>query len=100
MMVLRFQCVPPLMSHELTRPDDRGRPIGTAAKPPRENRTITVDFRDEATDCGWLEDRQAFLECVIAFPLSRGFQLQLKATCRDGGCLTRYAHDVCIRWGG
>jgi hypothetical protein len=77
-----------------------GGPIGTAAKPQRENRTITVDFRDEATYFGLLEDGQAFLECVIAFPLSRGFQLQHKATCRDGGCLTRYSHDVCIRLGG
>jgi hypothetical protein len=24
MMVLRFHCVPPIVSHELTRPDDRG----------------------------------------------------------------------------
>ena len=24
MMVLRFQCVTPIVSHQLTRPDDRG----------------------------------------------------------------------------
>ena len=40
--------------------------MGTAAKPTRENRTITVDFRDEATYFRLLEDGKAFLECVLA----------------------------------
>jgi hypothetical protein len=32
-----------------------------------------------------LGDGKAFLECVIAFVLSLGFQLKHKATCRGGG---------------
>ena len=58
------------------------------AKRTRENRTITVDFRDEATYFHLLGDGKAFLECVLAFMLSLGFQLIHKATCNGGGCLT------------
>jgi hypothetical protein len=74
--------------------------MGTAAKPTRENRTITVDFRSEATYFQLLGDRKAFLECVPAFILSIGFQLTHKATCRGGGCLTRHSHYVRVRLGG
>jgi len=74
--------------------------MGTAAKPTRENRTITVDFRDEATYFCLIADGKAFLECVIAFLLALGFQLNHKATCNGGGCLTRHSHDVRIRLGG
>jgi hypothetical protein len=74
--------------------------MGTAAKPTRENRTITVDFRDEATYFCLIENGKAFLECVIAFLLSLGFQLKHKATCNGGGCLTRHSHYVRIRLGG
>ena len=72
----------------------------TAAKPTRENRTITVDFRSEATYVQRLGDRKAFLECVLAFVMALGFQLKHKATCRGGGGLTRHAHDVRVRLGG
>src|SRR5881398_196358 len=74
--------------------------MGTAAQPTRENRTITVDFRSEATYFQLLGDGQAFLECVIAFVISLGFQLKHKATCRGGGCLTRHSHYVRVRLGG
>ena len=74
--------------------------MGTAAKPIRENRTITVDFRDEATYAQLLGDGKAFLECVLAFLLALGFQLKHKATCHGGGCLTRHSHYVRIRLGG
>src|ERR671930_2311063 len=74
--------------------------MGTAAKRTRDNRTITVDFRDEATYCRLLGDGKAFLECVLAFVLSLGFQLKHKATCRGGGCLTRHSHYVRVRLGG
>ena len=70
-----------------------------AAKPTRENRTISVDFRDEATYVQLLCDGKAFLECVMAFMLSLGFQLRQKATCRGGGCLTRHSHYVRVRLG-
>jgi hypothetical protein len=74
--------------------------MGTAAQPTRGNRTITVDFRSEATYFQLLGDRKAFLECVLAFILSIGFQLTHKATCRGGGCLTRHSHYVRVRLGG
>jgi hypothetical protein len=66
----------------------------------RENRTITVDFRDEATYFQLLGDRKAFLECVLAFVLSLGFQLTHKATCEGSGYLTRHSHYVRVRLGG
>src|SRR6266849_4934248 len=70
------------------------------AKQPRENRTITIDFQNEATYFQLLGDRKAFLECVLAFILSIGFQLTHKATCSGGGCLTRHSHYVRVRLGG
>jgi hypothetical protein len=74
--------------------------MGTAAQPTRENRTITIDFRSEAMYFQLLGDGQAFLECVLAFVMSLGFQLKHKATCRGGGCLTRHSHYVRVRLGG
>ena len=74
--------------------------MGTAAKPRRENRTITVDFRDEATYFRLLADGKAFVECVLAFLLGLGFQLKHQATCNGGGCLTRHSHYVRVRLGG
>jgi hypothetical protein len=41
----------------------------------REHRTITVDFRSEATSFQWLGEGKAFLECVLAFVLALGVQL-------------------------
>src|SRR5919204_2549812 len=66
----------------------------------RENRTITVDFQNEATYVQLLGDGKAFLECVFAFLLSMGFQLKHKATCTGGRCLTRHSHYVRVRLGG
>src|SRR5262249_42546972 len=74
--------------------------MGTAAKPTRDNRTITVDFRDEATYFHLLSDGKAFLECVFPFLLAFGFQLKHKATCDGGGCLTRPSHYMRVRLGG
>jgi hypothetical protein len=67
------------------------------AQQPRENRTITVDFQNEATYFQLLGDGKAFVEFVFAFLLSLGFQLAHKASCRDGGCLTRHSHYVRLR---
>src|SRR2546425_1652791 len=72
----------------------------TTARQTRENRTITVDFQNEATYFQLLGDGQAFLECVLAFLLSLAFQLKHKATCDGGGCLTRHSHYVRVRLGG
>jgi hypothetical protein len=71
--------------------------MGQAAKRTRENRTITVDFRDDATYLQLLGNGKAFVEFVGAFLLSLGFQLAHKATCRGGGCLTRHSHYVRLR---
>ena len=75
--------------------------MGQTAKAPRENRTITVDFRDESTYFQLLDDGKAFVEFVLAFILSIGFQLKHKATCHGGGgCLTRHSYYVRVRLGG
>src|SRR5215831_10924384 len=74
--------------------------MGPTAKPTRENRTITVDFRDDATYFRLLKDGKAFVACVLAFLLTLGFQLKHKATCDGGGCLTRHSHYVRVRLGG
>jgi hypothetical protein len=74
--------------------------LDTAATRTRQNRTITVDFHDEATYMRLLGDGKAFSECVLAFLLALGFQLAHKATCRGGGCLTRHSHDIRVRLGG
>jgi hypothetical protein len=66
----------------------------------RENRPITVDFHNEAPYTQLLGNGKAFIECVVAFLLSIGFQLAHKATCRGGGCLTRHSHYARVRLGG
>jgi hypothetical protein len=72
----------------------------TTARHTRDNRTITVDFQNEATYMQLLSDGKAFVECVLAFLLALGLQLKHKATCRGGGCLTRHSHYVRVRLGG
>jgi hypothetical protein len=69
-------------------------------KQPRANRTITIDFQNEATYGQLLGDGKAFVECVLAFLLALGFQLAHKATCQGGGCLTRHSHYARVRLGG
>src|SRR2546429_9486960 len=70
------------------------------ARQTRENRTITVDFQNEATYFQLLGDGKAFVEFVVAFLLALGFQLAHKASCRGGGGLTRHSHYVRVRLGG
>src|ERR671922_2513292 len=72
----------------------------TTARQTRENRTITIDFQNEATYFQLLSDGKAFVECVLAFLLALGLQLKHKATCRGGGCLTRHSHYLRVRLGG
>jgi hypothetical protein len=76
----------------------------TTARQTRENRTITVDFQNEATYFQLLGDGKAFVECVLAFLLALGLQLKHKATCRGGGCLTRHEKSRWVPhsllWGG
>src|SRR5216684_909755 len=70
------------------------------ARQTRENRTLTIDFQNEATYFQLLGDGKAFLECVLAFVMSLGFQLKHKATCSGEGCLTRHSHYLRVRLGG
>jgi hypothetical protein len=72
----------------------------STARQTRANRTITVDFQNEATYFQLLGDGKAFVELVLAFVLSLGFQLKHTATCHGGGCLTRHSHYVRVRLGG
>jgi hypothetical protein len=74
--------------------------MGKASTQTRANRTITIDFQHETTYFQLLGNGKAFLECVLAFILSIGWQLTHKATCRGGGCLTRHSHYVRVRLGG
>jgi hypothetical protein len=66
----------------------------------RQNRTITVDFQEEATYIRLLNDGKALVEVVRAFLLSFGFQRTHLATWGGGGGLTRPSHDVRVRLGG
>jgi hypothetical protein len=72
----------------------------TTARQTRENRTITVDFQNEATYFQLLGDGKAFVEFVVACLLSLGFQLAHKASCGGGGGLTRHSHYMRVRLGG
>src|SRR6267378_1162657 len=74
--------------------------MGQTAKPTRQNRTITVDFHDETTYFALLDNPQAFVEFVLAFILSLGFQLIHKTSCSEGGSLTRHSHYARLRLGG
>jgi hypothetical protein len=74
--------------------------MGQFAKPTRENRTITVDFHDETTYFALLGNTKAFVEFVLAFILSIGFQLKHQATCTGSGSLTRHSHYARVRVGG
>jgi hypothetical protein len=74
--------------------------MGQIAKVTRKNRTITVDFHNEATYDQLLDDTKAFVEFVLAFLLALGFQLLHKASCSEGGGLTRHSHYARVRLGG
>jgi hypothetical protein len=74
--------------------------MGQIAKPTRYNRTITVDFHDETTYFALVGNPKAFVEFVLAFLLSLGFQLLHKASCSEGGRLTRHSHYARVCLGG
>jgi hypothetical protein len=90
----------PILGHQLQRSPDLRVTHAKHRSPDPQNRTITVDFRSEATYFQLLGNGEAFLECVIAFVMSLGVQLKHKATCRGDGCLTRHSHYVRVRLGG
>src|SRR3989454_12700384 len=74
--------------------------MGQTAKVTRQTRPITVDFHNEATYGQLLDDTKAFVEFVLAFLLALGFQLLHKASCSEGGGLTRHSHYARVRLGG
>ena len=74
--------------------------MAQTTKVTRQNRTLTVDFQDPSTYSELIRNGKAFVEFVLAFILSIGFQLAHKATCTGGGCLTRHSHYARIRLGG
>src|SRR5215510_1684171 len=74
--------------------------MAQTTKATRQNRTLTVDFQDPSTYSELIRNGKAFVEFVLAFLLSIGFQLAHKATCTGGGCLTRHSHYARIRLGG
>jgi hypothetical protein len=74
--------------------------MGQTAKPTRHNRTITVDFHDETTYLALLDTPHAFVEFVLAFLRAISFQLLHKASCSEGGHMTRHSHYARLRLGG
>jgi len=72
----------------------------TTARPTRENRTITVDFQNEATYVQLLSDSKAVVEGVPAFPLPVGFNPARMPPSVAGGCLPRHSHYMRVRLGG
>src|ERR687897_1399897 len=74
--------------------------MAQTTKATRQNRSITVDFQDPSTYFQLIRDGKAFVEFVLAFILSLGFQPAHKATCTGGGCLTRHSHYARGRLGG
>jgi hypothetical protein len=73
--------------------------MSNSPKRPRQNRTITVDFNDEATYHRLCQDGPGFLDFVVGFILSLGFQLRHKCNC-PGGKLTRHSHYSRLRLDG
>src|SRR5215813_12281504 len=74
--------------------------MAQTTKATRQNRTLTIDCQDPSTYFELIRDGKAFVEFVLAFILSIGFQLAHKATCTGGGCLTRHSHYARLRLGG
>ena len=56
----------------------------------RQDRTIVVDFHDETTYVNLLGQGKAFIDLVVAFLLSIGFQLMHQPKCSGGFALTRH----------
>ncbi len=63
----------------------------------RTNRTIVVDFQDEATYHSLCHNGGTFIEFVVAFIMSIGFQLRRKCDCPGGFRLTRHSLTICVQ---
>ncbi len=66
----------------------------------RTNRTIVIDFQDEATYHSHCHNGRTFIEFVVAFIISIGFQLRHKYDCPGGFDLTRHSHYMRVRLNG
>src|SRR6267143_4187170 len=95
-----FRHIALTMSHPYRLPPAGRCDMAHTTKPTRENRTITVDFHDEATYFALLSDGKAFVEFVLAFILSLGLQLTHQSTCNGGSRLTRHSPYARVRLGG
>ena len=62
----------------------------------RENRTLTIDFENE-DNYKLIPNGKAFIEFVVAFIISIGFQLYHKPGCSRGFSLPRHSHYVRAR---
>jgi len=65
-----------------------------------KNRTIVVDFGEESYYQNIIGNGKAFLEFVMAYIMSIGFQLLHKQYCTGGSCLTRHSHYARVKCGG
>jgi hypothetical protein len=66
----------------------------------RKNRTVHVDFQDESTYFRLIEDGFAFLEFVLAYVASIGFQFFHKCSCSGNSRFQRHSHYARARLGG
>ena len=66
----------------------------------RENRTLTIDFENEDNYYKLIPNGKAFIEFVVAFIMSIGFQLYHKPGCSRGFSLTRHSHYFRARLNG
>jgi hypothetical protein len=66
----------------------------------RQDRTIGVDFHDEATYGNVLGQGKAFIDLVVAFLLALGFQLMPPPQGSGGFALPRHSHYARVRLGG
>ena len=73
--------------------------MSTTESQKHRNRTITVDFHDEATYHRLRHDGHAFIEFVVVFITTLGFQLVHKCGCPGGCALTRHSSYTRVRIG-
>lgn len=66
----------------------------------RKNRTVHVDFHNEAAYYDLIDNGPVFLDYVIAYVLSIGFQFFHKKHCSCKSSFKRHSHYARIRLGG
>ena len=66
----------------------------------RKNCTVHVDFQEESTYFQLIQDGSSFLEFVVAYVLSLGFQFAHKCHCSRRSAFTRHSHYARARLKG